>query len=243
MENETRTPMQSESIAKLAEALSKAQGKIKGAAKDTANPFFKSKYADLASVWDACRDQLSAHGLSVIQTTEDGLEYVTIITTLSHSSGEWIRGRLTMKPVKNDPQGVGSAITYARRYALAAIVGVAPEDDDGEAASGRPQRTIKETFSVNDGNRDAPSGAWTGPMKKTALKNALTALSTDLRGCDDPTTLQGIWDDNKAVVEQAQLDLPDWYDRLETILMDRETALNDREAERAKSGILNDEAA
>lgn len=217
--------MQSESIAKLAEALSKAQGKIKGAAKDTANPFFKSKYADLASVWDACREALTENGLCVLQTTEDGIEHVTVITTLSHSSGEWIRGRLTMKPVKNDPQGIGSAITYARRYALAAIVGVAPEDDDGEAASGRTPRTPKETFSVNDGNRDASSESWTGPMKKTALKNAITALVKDLKDCTDVQTLQGIWTDNKAVVDQAQLDLPDWYDRLEAVLMDQETAL------------------
>jgi hypothetical protein len=224
MEQEKQA-MQSESIAKLAEALSKAQGKIKGAAKDTANPFFKSKYADLASVWDACRDQLSAHGLSVIQTTEDSPDGATVITTLSHSSGEWIRGRLTLKPVKNDPQGVGSAITYARRYALAAIVGVAPEDDDGEAASGRTTRTPKQTFSVNDGNRDAPPDSWTGPMKKTALKNAITALVKDLKDCTDVSTLQGVWADNKAVVDQAQLDLPDWYDRLEAVLMDRETAL------------------
>jgi len=218
--------MQSESIAKLSEALSKAQGKIKGAAKDTANPFFKSKYADLASVWDACRDQLSTHGLSVIQTTEDSPDGATVVTTLSHSSGEWIRGRLTLKPVKNDPQGVGSAITYARRYALAAIVGVAPEDDDGNVASGNQPRTPKETFSVNDGARDAPSNAWTGPLKKMALKNAITALVKDLKDCTDLPTAQGVWADNKAIVDQAQVDLPDWYDRLEAVLMDQETALS-----------------
>jgi len=126
----------SESIAKLAEALSKTQGQIKGALKDTDNPFFKRKYADLTSVWDACREQLSSNGLSVVQTTDDSESGVIVETFLIHSSGEWIGGRLRMKPVKDDPQGVGSAITYARRYALAAIVGVAPEDDDGNEASG-----------------------------------------------------------------------------------------------------------
>lgn len=129
---------QSETINELAAALAKAQGHIKGAAKDTNNPFFKSKYADLASVWEACRSALSDNGLSVVQTTAgDNAETVTVETQLNHSSGQWIRGSLTMKPTKADPQGMGSTITYARRYALAAMVGVAPEDDDGNAGSGK----------------------------------------------------------------------------------------------------------
>lgn len=130
--------MKSETIGKIAEALSKAQGMMKGAVKDSQNPFFKQKYADLASVWDACREPLSKNGLSVTQTTRitDAGEPV-IITTLMHSSGEWMSGELLVKPVKNDPQSIGSAITYGRRYALSAIVGIAPEDDDAESAQGR----------------------------------------------------------------------------------------------------------
>jgi len=127
--------MQSESIAKLAEALAKAQGEITGALKESKNPFFKSSYADLASCWDACRKQLSEHGLAVIQTTAPDDSGVVVITTLAHTSGEWIRGSLRMVPVKADPQGIGSCITYARRYALAAIVGLAQIDDDANAAS------------------------------------------------------------------------------------------------------------
>lgn len=126
--------VRSESIGKLALALSKAQGEIKAAVKDSDNPFFKSKYADLASVWDACRKALSDNELAVVQTTVNG-EGCTVETTLIHSSGEYVGGVLYLKPVKDDPQGVGSAITYARRYGLAAIVGIAPEDDDGNAAS------------------------------------------------------------------------------------------------------------
>lgn len=132
-------PSQSESIAALAAALAKAQGAIKAAVKDSSNPHFKSRYADLASVWEACRRPLSENGLAVIQTTDevpDGTA-VLLVTTLVHASGEWIAGRLRLNPVKPDPQGMGSAITYARRYALAAIVGIAPDDDDGEAAQGR----------------------------------------------------------------------------------------------------------
>jgi hypothetical protein len=127
----------SESIGKLAEALAKAQGAIEGAKKDSANPFFKSKYADLASVWDACRKALSENSLSVVQTTDESPDAVIVDTRLCHSSGEWIQGRLVMKPVKADPQGIGSCLTYARRYALSAMVGIAPEDDDGNAATGK----------------------------------------------------------------------------------------------------------
>lgn len=127
----------SDSIDALASALAKAQAVIAGAAKDSINPHFKAKYADLASVWDACRGPLTSNGLSVAQTTgatDDGRVRVT--TILLHASGQWIADDLLMRPVKEDPQGVGSCITYARRYALAAIAGVAPEDDDGNAASG-----------------------------------------------------------------------------------------------------------
>lgn len=137
----------SPTIGKLALALSKAQAKIEGAKKDASNPFFKSSYADLASVWDACHLELAANELAVIQLVEDGMDKATVETMLVHSSGEWIRNRLSLKPKANDPQSIGSAITYARRYALAAIVGVCPIDDDGEAAMGRKESSQKERKS------------------------------------------------------------------------------------------------
>lgn len=142
--------MQSEQINELAAALSIAQGKITGALKDSANPFFKSKYADLASVWDACRGPLSENGLAVIQTTAPNPDGVTVITTLAHKSGQWIRGELHMVPVKSDPQGVGSCLTYARRYALAAIIGVAQVDDDANAATHRGDRSGRPDTSGVD---------------------------------------------------------------------------------------------
>ena len=135
--NERKKPMQSESIAALAAALSKAQADITGALKDSSNPFFKSKYADLASCWDACRKQLAANGLAVIQTTNTTDAGVVLVTTLAHSSGEWIRGVLPVVTKDSGPQAQGSGITYARRYALAAIVGLAQIDDDAEAAQAR----------------------------------------------------------------------------------------------------------
>src|SRR4029079_18582964 len=101
--------------------LSKAQGEMSGAKADSENPFFKSSYADLASVWDAIRAPFAKNGLAVIQTTGMNPDGVIIITTLAHSSGQFVRGRITIRPTKNDPQAVGSAITYGRRYGLAAI--------------------------------------------------------------------------------------------------------------------------
>ena len=126
----------SESINELAAALAKAQSEMKGAVKDSNNPFFKSKYADLSSVWDACRAPLTKNGISVVQMPSAAEDVITVDTTLLHSSGQWISSSLYARPSKNDPQGIGSCITYLRRYSLSAMVGIAPEDDDGNAASG-----------------------------------------------------------------------------------------------------------
>ncbi len=144
-------------ISELAKALCKAQGKMKHAIKEANNPFFRSKYADLASVVEASRPALVENGLSVVQYTLGNVLY----TMLLHSSGEWIRGHIELKPMRQvkdagwvaseDPQSYGSSITYARRYAMAAITGVATEDDDGNAASGKssPAADEKPTVSLD----------------------------------------------------------------------------------------------
>lgn len=129
---------QSENIHELAAALSKAQGEMQAAIKDKVNPFFKSSYADLGSVWDAARPVLSKNGLCVMQTTEFVNDRIVMVTTLAHSSGQWVKSYLPLNPAKNDSQGVGAAITYLRRYSLSALVGVVcDDDDDGETAVGR----------------------------------------------------------------------------------------------------------
>lgn len=129
---------QSENINELATALAKAQGQMVTAKKDKKNPFFKSTYADLSSIWDACRNALSQNGLAVIQTTQSVENRLEMVTTLVHSSGQWIKSQMPILVDKPTPQAIGSAQTYYRRYALAAIVGVvaSEEDDDGNAASG-----------------------------------------------------------------------------------------------------------
>lgn len=120
-------------------ALAKAQTEIEGAAKDSVNPHFRSKYADLSSVMQACKTPLSRNGLAIMQIPDsEDPDIVAVTTVLGHASGQWISSRIVMRPTKADPQGVGSALTYCRRYALAAMVGVCPEDDDAEHAS-RPQ--------------------------------------------------------------------------------------------------------
>jgi hypothetical protein len=162
----------SESIKELAMALAKAQAQLRPAIKDSANPFFKNKYADLSSVWEACRDALHAHGLAVVQaplSTEAG---AGVETMLLHSSGEWMSETLILPLAKNDPQGAGSAITYARRYALAAFVGVCPEDDDANAAS-EPLRALR------DKNLKVLQGA--SEQGRKALEAAWKAMSPDAR--------------------------------------------------------------
>jgi hypothetical protein len=127
----------SSDIGKLAPALAGALGEIANAAKDSKNPHFKSTYASLASVIDATKATLASHGLVVVQAPgwQDGR--VTVTTRIIHTSGEWIEATAEAPAPKADPQGVGSAVTYLRRYSLAAMCGITQEDDDGETATAR----------------------------------------------------------------------------------------------------------
>lgn len=113
--------------------------------KSATNPFFKSKYADLPAVWHTIHDLMSSNGLAVVNMNViiDGVEYLE--TRIYHTSGDYISSTSRLAPVKNDPQSVGSAITYMRRYALMSLLGlVADDDDDGNAASGNNQKQQKQ---------------------------------------------------------------------------------------------------
>lgn len=132
---------QSENLGELAKALAAAQGEMNAASKDATNPHFRTRYADLASIMDACRAPLAKHGLSVTQLPgRDEAGQVTLTTTLMHSSGQYIGSTIGVRPAQENPQVVGSILTYLRRYTLASVVGVVSDDDDGEAAS-QPVRT------------------------------------------------------------------------------------------------------
>lgn len=127
-------------IDQLAAALSKAQGAMRPAVKDSLNPHFGNNYADLASVLDACREVLAANGLSVTQMPGGSGKEVQLTTMLMHSSGQFINSTLTMAARDASPQAVGSTLTYARRYALAAVLGIAQVDDDAEAGTHSPEQ-------------------------------------------------------------------------------------------------------
>jgi ERF superfamily len=115
----------SEQISELAAALAAAQGMMENAVMNRVNPHFKSKYADLAAIFDAARKPLSANGLAIVQTIGDGVLH----TRLLHTSGQWIASEHPL-PMSGRPQEIGSALTYARRYSLSALIGIAADEDD-----------------------------------------------------------------------------------------------------------------
>lgn len=173
----------SDSIAKLAEALSKAQGEMKPAAKDSENPHFRSKYADLASCWDAARGPLTANGLSVVQTCdipEQG-QGVIVETTVAHLSGEFITGRMFVPVAKYDAQGIGSALTYGRRYGFCAAIGmVADDDDDGNEAVGKGK--VDNRSQTNTAKKQEQSPASVEAGLSEAQKHLLNELTEICNG-------------------------------------------------------------
>jgi len=194
----------SEHLEVLAKALAKAQSEMGGAVKDSANPFFKSKYADLTSVWRACKDALHSNGFSVVQSPVDRDGRIGVSTMLLHSSGQYISDEFTLGVKKHDdPQADGSSITYARRYALAAFVGVCPVDDDGEKAMNRKGQKAEPKFQGHHSQQAGPpvgDKTWNGAkadatapqlsaIRKTALKKAamtepdIEAFVTHIYGC------------------------------------------------------------
>lgn len=196
----------------LASALAKAQGAMKPALKDTANPFFKTNYADLASCWYACRAPLADNGLSVIQTPsadQDGAVCVT--TRLMHSSGQWIQDKMCCKATKQDAQGLGSVTTYLRRYGLAAIVGISQADDDGEAAVGRGYDKKPTKKPVKKDNPAADKTMWIADGKKYVMPCEITVEMDGDMNSDWPKWLDRL----KAAVQYAPDSL--WLDDLSKI--------------------------
>lgn len=196
-----------DSIGKLALALSKAQAEIKGAKKDAENPFFKSTYADLASVWEACRTALSNNELSVAQTTDllDGS--IVLKTILMHSSGEMLIGVLpVLVGEKATSQQLGSAITYNRRYALAAMAGVAPEEDDGNKAS---ETSGKTTFKKPD----------------DGLQQKAQEFVRRIELCENVEELNLITAKNSSLLLALHENLPTWDKRVSERIDEQKAAL------------------
>lgn len=180
----------SESIKHIAAALNKAQAEMSGAKKGANNPFFKSKYADMNSVVDAVRIPFCNNGLSYSQFPIMQDNKVGVETILMHESGEWMSDILVLPMVKQDPQAAGSAITYAKRYALQSIAGVPSEDDDGNAASNQKAPAKQSSQNVNWYNNfeidkqfmlvDIQSGAKTADMIISELKANGFAVSNQV---------------------------------------------------------------
>jgi hypothetical protein len=191
----------SESIAELAAALAKAQGEIEGAKKDSNNPHFNKTYADLASVWDACRIPLSKNGLSVTQGVSTDGNKVTVTTLLMHASGQWVRSSLTTMANDAKPQSIGSCITYQRRYGLSAIVGIAPDDDDGNGGNGPPPEPKKQQKKPEAPKQEQPPAK---PAETPKCKE-YEALATYLAGCGCKTPTDATTVINWAVAGVGQI--------------------------------------
>lgn len=198
----------SEQINEIGASLALAQRQMKGAKKDAANPFFKSKYADLASVSAACMDALNESGIAVVQapsTMPDGA--VSVETMLLHKSGQWMSETVTGKPKDDGPQALGSVITYLRRYSLAAFAGVAPEDDDAEAAEGRKGTPVVK--AVKPGgfddwlmNLEAVADEGT-PALESAWKKSKAEYRTHLTTTNNPG-----WEALKAKAAKVKVAVP-----------------------------------
>jgi hypothetical protein len=169
---------QSAEIKDLVAALAKAQGMMKPAVFNRVNPHFKSRYADFASCMDACRLPLSENGLATIQYCETIDGKLSLVTMLAHTSGQWMRSEFPLITSKMDSQGIGSAITYAKRYSLCGMVGIVADedgDDDGEASVGREKP--KGNQAQPSQNNDAKT-----PIEKVGNAEviALTTLISNL---------------------------------------------------------------
>jgi hypothetical protein len=195
----------------IAAALAAAQAEMGKALKQSANPAFRSKYADLGNVVDACLPALNRHGIAVVQPTgaDDSGRYVE--TILLHTSGQSLSCRVPLILGKNDMQGFGSAVTYARRYGLMCMAGIAPEDDDGNAAAAAAPRRVERPEPP--AHRPDPSHAKPSPADHaiTALEAAssLDALAsiwgTLSPGLKSLPEVQGAKDNRKAELSQPIL--------------------------------------
>ena len=211
----------SESINELAEALAKAQAGITGALKDSANPFFKSKYADLASVMEACLPALNSNGICVIQPTvdEDGTRYVK--TILAHTSGQTLECRVPLIVQKNDMQGYGSAVTYARRYGLMGMAGIAPEDDDGNAAAKAApkgddvveRRRAPATEAIDQAWRDGVLDSLPEDASPRDKAEAFAeAIAKDFASVSGVKALNNRWDRHAKMIGAFQANHPDLHE-------------------------------
>ena len=175
----------SETLSKLAPAFVKAQAAMAGATKSAANPFFKSKYANLEEVIRVVKEPFAANGLCFIQNPVSGEGTAGVETIILHESGEFISNEFLLKCSKADPQGMGSALTYARRYGLQSACGIPSEDDDGNAASAPTPK--KPTMTKQDA-----ISRLAGAKTVDELVKAWKDLPVDLKQVEDVEALKNV---------------------------------------------------
>lgn len=213
-------------------ALAAAQMEMGKAIKDSANPAFKSKYADLASVMDACMGALNRNGIAVFQPTidEDGQRYVK--TILAHVAGETLECRVPLIVQKNDMQGYGSAVTYARRYGLMGMAGIAPEDDDGNAAAKAAPVVEKPAIRPELQHGEAIRDAWRDSVLDSLPEDATPrqkaeafakAIAADFQGKGEKA-LHNAWARHAKLIERLEQDHPDLHEMIGDAF---DTRLND----------------
>jgi hypothetical protein len=177
----------------IASALVKAQRGFAPALKTSTNPHFRSKYVDLAGCVEAVVDSLNAAGIALIQRTSQDDTGVTVETVFVHESGEMLEcGKLHVPAAKQDPQGYGSALTYARRYSLMAACGIAPEDDDGNAAASRVKVSATKTDLVPQ-NRLSVLADVAAAINERMSANDLVGAVEEYQGITDIEEKTALW--------------------------------------------------
>lgn len=169
----------SDDISALAASLSKAQGAIDDASKGSLNPHFRSKYADLAAVRSVIREPLAVNDLSIVQLPKTVQGGVEVTTMLLHKSGQWISSSLFMPSGKMDAHGLGSAISYARRYSIMSILSLAAEDDDGNAAVERVPQQV--TIRTDDADKLLAQATEIAKKGSEAMRDWWSGLKADQR--------------------------------------------------------------
>lgn len=182
----------SQDITELAKALVEFHKKVKPIAKTSENPFFKSKYADLAEIISCTKKELGDCGLSIVQGSEPAVDGVTVTTLLIHTSGQWIESNLFLKAQKQDPQGFGSAYSYGRRYSYSGILNLSTEDDDGNIA------THVKTKLTEDEKLEMASGITLDKSLSQTATDSLMELAKIMHTKDPATDLK-TWAQNIAL--------------------------------------------
>jgi len=202
----------SEQINELAAALAKAQSEFRGAEEDKINPHFKSKYSSLNALWSACREGLSKNGLSVSQIPQRNGAGIDLVTLLLHSSGQWIRSELPVIDKIGSPQALGSAITYAKRYALSGIVGISSgDDDDGNAAQEQAKRAAQEHAKKTVIRQKEPPTGYDDFYRKIGMHKREDSAMCDFIA---EVCLRFKWDESQAI-QQAMANQEEFFSSFE----------------------------